>query len=88
VDEIKKRLRNKTLFVVDRAENKELIRSFRTLERETYANEELNGPKDRIREGKHHFHAAFRYISQYPVNWYPKVYEAPEPEYFDEAAQY
>ena len=85
VDEIKKRLRNKTLFVVDRPENKDLIRSFRTLERETYANEELNGPKDRIREGKHHFHAAFRYISQYPVNWYPKVYDVPKPEYFDEA---
>ena len=88
VDEIKKRLRNKTLFIVNRPENKELIKSFRTLERETYANEELNGPKDRIREGKHHFHAAFRYISQYPVNWYGEVFTAPEPEFYDEAAQY
>ncbi len=88
VDEIKKRLREKTLFIVNRKENKDLIQSFRTLERETYANEELNGPKDRIREGKHHFHAAFRYISQYPCFWYPKVYEVPEPEVFDEVAYY
>ncbi|MEE8382210.1 MAG: hypothetical protein V3R78_10110 [Thermodesulfobacteriota bacterium] len=88
VDEIKKRLRNKTLFIVNRKENKDLIQSFRTLERETYANEELNGPKDRIREGKHHFHAAFRYISQYPCSWYGEVIQAPEPEFYDEAAQY
>jgi len=92
VDEIKKRLKIDEstgvprLFIVDRPENKVLINSFRTLERDTYANEDIKGPKDKIREGKHHLHAALRYIFQFPVNWYPEVHYAPEPTYHDEAA--
>lgn len=87
VDDIKKRLRNTPprIFIVDRPENKVLINSFRTLERDTYADEDKQGPKDRIKEGKHHLHASMRYLFQYNINWYPKIDVAPEPEYFDEA---
>lgn len=88
VDEIKKKLKDGTFFIVDRPENKDLIKSFKTLERETYANEDIKGPKDRISEGRHHHHAALRYISQFPVNWYPEVVTAPEPEFFDEMTYY
>ena len=59
------------LMVIDRPENQELIHSFRTLQRDTYANEDSRGPKDAIAEGKHDHHAALRYILQSPLNWYP-----------------
>lgn len=88
VDDIKKRLKldpKPRLYVVDRPENKVLINSFRTLERDTYANEDVNGPKDRIKEGKHHLHSALRFIHQFPLNWYPAVDVVPQPEYGDEA---
>lgn len=94
VDIIKRRLKlnessgKPTLFVVNRPENALLINSFRTLERDTYADEERNGPKDRIKEGKHHMHAALRYIFQFPLNWYPKVDNVPQPEYFDEVCSW
>ena len=64
------------LMVIDRPENQELIHSFRTLQRDTYANEDTRGPKDSIAEGKHDHHAALRYILQSPLRWYPL--EAPE----------
>lgn len=85
VNEIKKDLKineetkKPRLFVVDRPENRMLIQSFKTLERDTYANEDAKGPKDRIKEGKHHLHAALRYIYQFPMNWYPENMKAPEP---------
>lgn len=94
VNEIKKLLKinKKTkkpgLFIVNRPENKMLIQSFRTLERDTYANEDEKGPKDRIKEGKHHLHAALRYIFQYPISWYPEIINVPEFEMLDEAACY
>lgn len=59
------------LMVVDRPENQELIHSFRTLQRDTFANEDHRGPKDAIAEGKHDHHAALRYILQSPLSWYP-----------------
>lgn len=87
VDEIKKRLKiNPTtqkprFFIVNRPENKLLIGSMRTLERDTYNNEDDKGPKDRIKEGKHHLHAAMRYLFQFPIRWYPAVDEVvPVPE--------
>jgi hypothetical protein len=89
VNEIKKKLKQPaTFFVVDRPENKPLIKSFRTMERDTYINEALRGPKDRINEGKHHHHAALRYIFQFPVNWYPEQIAVPEPQFQDAAALY
>lgn len=59
------------LMVIDRPENQELIHSFRTLQRDTFTNEDHRGPKDAIAEGKHDHHAALRYILQSPLNWYP-----------------
>ena len=91
VDDIKKRLKinertkRPRFFIVNRPENKDLIHSFKTLERDTYANEEVSGPKDRIREGKHHKHASMRYIFQYPLNWYPEIDNIPQPQELDEA---
>ncbi len=94
VDDIKKRLKaastksGPSLYIVDRPENRELIKSFRTLERDTYTNEDVKGPKDRIREGKHHHHACLRYIHQFPVRWYGEVVAAPQAEMYDAAACY
>jgi phage terminase large subunit-like protein len=59
------------LMVIDRPENAELVHSFRTLQRDTYANEDTRGAKDAIAEGKHDHHAALRYILQSPLAWYP-----------------
>ena len=84
VDTIKRRLKDGKLFVVDRPENKELVLSFKTLERDTYANEDKSGKKDRIKEGRHHLHAALRYIFQFPVNYYENRVNTPAPEMFDE----
>jgi len=70
-----------TMFIVDRPENKKLITSFRTLERDTYPNEDVKGPKDKIKEGKHHLHSALRFIHQFPMMWYPAVDEIPESDY-------
>ena len=91
VDDIKKRLKvdgngRARFFIVDRPENKLLINSFRTLERDTYADEEKNGQKDKIKEGKHHLHAATRYIFQYSLSWWPQVDNVPQPELIDEVA--
>ena len=80
--EIQKRLRIK---IIDRPENQELIHSFRTLQRDTYANEDTRGPKDSIAEGKHDHHAALRYILQSPLRWYPL--EAPESKDFRAAEE-
>lgn len=59
------------LQIIDRPENQELIHSFRTLQRDTFTNEDHRGPKDAIAEGKHDHHAALRYILQSHLNWYP-----------------
>jgi len=45
------------------------INDFRTLDRDTYANEDTKGQKDRIREGKKHRHACVRYIMQLYPRW-------------------
>jgi phage terminase large subunit-like protein len=88
VDEIKKKLKvdpsinppegSPNLFIFNTPENKELIKSFRTLERDAYANEDKKGMKDRIAEGKHDAHAALRYAHQYPMRWMPANEERPE----------
>lgn len=92
VDIIKKRLRaaaivkgfregkmeEKPLYIIDRPENKLLIKSFSTLERDTYADEDKKGEKDDIREGKHHLHAALRYANQRRINWVAPYIEVPE----------
>ncbi len=45
------------------------INDFRTLDRDTYKDEEVKGPKDRIRESKKHRHACVRYIMQLFPRW-------------------
>lgn len=85
VDEIKRRLREPArFFVINRPENKELIHAFRTMERDTYKNEDTKGLKDRIKEGRHHMHASLRYVFQFPINWYPAQIQVPEYQYQDE----
>lgn len=91
VDEIKRSLKlndmgRPSLFICDTPGNRPLIQSFRTMERDTFANEDAKGKKDKIKEGKHHCHAALRYIFQYPLNWYPENDVIPKPAYDDEAA--
>jgi len=83
VDEIKKLLKvdeagKPRMFVFNIPENKELIHAFRSMERDTYANEDIKGLKDRIREGPHDAHAALRYIHQRRIRWIPRSYSVPE----------
>lgn len=84
VDEIKKHLKinentkKPTLFIFDTPELRPLIKSFKTLERDTHANEDKKGPKDEIQEGKHDHHAALRYAFQAQMNWIPPVVDIPE----------
>lgn len=59
------------LVIVDRPENQSLIRSFLSLERDSWADEDGKGTKDAIREGKHDHHAAMRYILQTRLGWRP-----------------
>jgi phage terminase large subunit-like protein len=68
-----------TLFIMNRPENQELIRSFKTLQREAWANEDVRGQKDRIAEGVHDHHACLRYIMQNKVNFRPVFLRDPEP---------
>jgi phage terminase large subunit-like protein len=76
------------LMVIDRPENQELIHSFRTLQRDTFANEDTRGPKDAIAEGKHDHHAALRYILQSPLRWYPlEAYERGDMRQAEEAVE-
>lgn len=74
------------LMVLDRPENQELIHSFRTLQRDMYANEDTRGPKDAIAEGKHDHHAALRYILQSPLSWRPLEDRAESFEFADMAS--
>lgn len=92
VDTIKKRLKlnertkKPSFFIFDRPENKELIRSFQTLQRESTLNEEVKGRPDKIAEGVHDHHAAMRYILQNRLKWKDSVqrfHESPIP--YDEA---
>lgn len=55
--------------IADRPENQLLVTAFRTLQRETHANEEKKGMRDAIAEGKHDMHAALRYILQGWPRW-------------------
>jgi phage terminase large subunit-like protein len=81
-------MEEKPLFIVDRPENKVIINSFRTLENDSYANPDVKGEKDDIREGKHHHHAALRYVCQKKVSWIPPVVNVPEYEPVNEVVNY
>lgn len=63
-------------FIMDRPENQGLIKSMRTLQRDTYANEDKQGVRDKIQEGMHDEHAAMRYITQLNLRWHSPVDES------------
>jgi len=94
VDVIKQRLKinpltgKPSLFIFNTPEMKPLIQAFRTMERDTYQNEEKKGMKDKINEGPHDAHAAFRYIHQSVTNWFPAVQYTPEYEPVSEVTGY
>ena len=75
------------LFFFDIPENKEIIHSMKTLERDRFANEDSK-VKDDIKEGKHDAHAAMRYAHQRIMNWMPENYVVPEPEDVNENVGY
>jgi phage terminase large subunit-like protein len=75
---INEKTKKPRLFIFDIPENKLLINAFRTMERDTYSNEDDKGVKDRIKEGKHDAHAAMRYIFQSRVHWLPVSQGVPE----------
>lgn len=86
VDQIKQKLKvnpitgRPRLFIFNTPEMRPLIQAFKTMERETYQNEKDKGMKDKIKEGPHDAHAAFRYPHQVQMNWFPPVQSVPEPE--------
>jgi phage terminase large subunit-like protein len=94
VDEIKRLLKvdpatgKPKLFVFNTPENKPLIHAFKTMERDTFVDEDDKGPKDKIKEGKHHLHAALRYIFQGRPRWFPEVTYSQEAEVVNERLGY
>lgn len=63
------RTKKPRFFIFDRPENKLLIKTFKTLQRDTWADEEKKGAKDKIEEGIHDHHACVRYILQRRFRW-------------------
>lgn len=94
VDEIKRLLKvdpatgKPRLFVFRVPENKMIITAFKTMERDTFVDEDNKGMKDKIKEGKHHLHAALRYIFQGRPRWFPEMTYAQEPEIVNERTGY
>lgn len=66
------------LVILDRPENQMLIASMRTLQRDTWENEEHKGPKDSIQEGKHDHHACLRYAVSAKTRWRPFEQSVPQ----------
>lgn len=66
------------LVIVDRPENQLLINAMRTLQRDNAQNEDRNGVRDKILEGKHDHHACLRYIMQARMFWYPHQQATPQ----------
>ncbi|TXH47744.1 MAG: hypothetical protein E6Q97_26495 [Desulfurellales bacterium] len=59
-------------FIFNRPENADLRKSFETLQRDSYNNEDAQGIKDKIRETWDDHHACVRYINQFPLNYIPQ----------------
>lgn len=84
VDEIKQLLKidEKTgkpkLYFFNTPEVRKLVQAIKSIERDTYSNEDKKGLKDRIQEGKWDLHACLRYIHQRPVVWIPPQEAVPE----------
>lgn len=83
---IRERTNKPTFFIMDRPENQLLIKSMRTMQRDTHQNEQVKGLKDKIQEGVHDHHACVRYILQNTLRWYPNQISQPQPYIPDEEA--
>lgn len=81
INELSKKPR---LFIFDRPENKLLIKTFKTLQRDTWTNEEKRGVKDKIEEGIHDHHACIRYILQRRFSWRADFVQGPQMNIPDE----
>lgn len=62
------------LYIFNVPENRDLIASFKNLEREEGANEDRTGAIDKINEGRHDKHASLRYIFQRNPRWVSPEY--------------
>jgi hypothetical protein len=86
VDAIKQDLRldertgKPKLFFFNIPENKLLIKAMEGLERQLATDEEKNGIKDKIADGKWDAHSALRYLYQGPLRWLPPQESVPELE--------
>lgn len=69
------------LFIFNVPENRDIIQSFKNLEREEGANEDRTGAIDKINEGKHDKHAALRYVFQHSPHWIPLGHGSTMPDY-------
>jgi hypothetical protein len=69
------------LFIFNVPENRDLIQSYKNMERAEGANEDRTGPIDKVAEGKHDKHAAIRYIFQRNPRWISPDYGAAVGEY-------
>lgn len=67
---------------------KMLIKSMQTLTREQYRDESKQGKKDKVAEGKHHHHAALRYIHQLGPRYFEPMVEPDDLPPMDEAVGY
>lgn len=83
---IVERTKKPRFFIFNRPENKLLIKTFKTLQRETWANEEQKGQKDKIAEGVHDHHACVRYILQRRFSWRPSSDVTPQMQLSNEEA--
>ena len=83
---VNEQIKRPRFFIMDRPENDLLKKSLRTLQRDTYANEDVRGLKDRIQEGVHDHRACVRYILQNRLKWYRNTPYLPQPEIPDEEA--
>lgn len=64
------------------------IKSMQTLTREQYRDESKQGKKDKVAEGKHHNHAALRYIYQLGPRYFEPMAEPYDLPPMDEAVGY
>lgn len=84
--EVNEKSKRPRFFIMNRPENQILIKSMKTLQRDTFANEDVRGQKDKIQEGLHDHHACVRYILQNKLHWRDYYASVPMPLIPDEDA--
>lgn len=83
---INERSKKPTFFIMNRPENQLIIKSMKTMQRDSYFNEDVRGQKDKIQEGVHDHHACVRYIMQNKLRWKDHTTNYPSPLMSDEEA--